>query len=186
MSDAELNEIEQQPEQVNQVAISDGLLNFLKDEQQQDAEQSEQQAARLEKQKQTDLEKAEKIAKGTLKGAEKAVEFWFKCNTGLDDEARQEWAEAVAPVLVEAGIKDYFGVLDKYGIYITAIVATGKIGATIAANVSQQLAEREAEQQADDNAIQAEASGAPVQTYQQDFKGRGGFVDETVKDERAA
>lgn len=184
--DAPENGQESAPE-AKKVEISSGLIAFVDgqgDEQQTEQEKAAKEAE-AERRKAKDLKKAADVAKGALKAAEKAIEFWFKCNTGLNDDDRKEWAESMAPVMVEAGIKDYFGALDKYKIYIVAIVATGKLGATIANNVGQQLAEREQEQAEQEKVIQGEQSKQPVKTYQQDFAGRGGFVSETEPEAEA-
>lgn len=133
------------------IELSPALKNY--DKIADDADPSE------EKPDTKDVSKAEGVALGTLKAVEWVIDKWLGKNTGLVDADRKEWAAAVAPALVKMGVTDYTGFLDRYSVYITAIVATYTLGDKITKNVLQQLAEdaaaaekqqqeQEAEQQA--------------------------------------
>lgn len=146
-----------------QVELSPGLKNYmnLKD----DAEKEEESEFDPK-----DLAKAENVAGGVLSGAEWAIEKWLGLNTGLSDQDKKQWAADVAPALVKMGVTDYTGFLDRYKVYITAIVATFKLGDKVAKNIVQQMAEAEAEKaQQDNQAPTPDEQPSGLEAYEKDL-----------------
>lgn len=128
----------------------------------------------FEKRLKKEAPRGKELSSKALAGAEKLImHFTGARSTGLTDADRKEFAEKMAPLLVELGVTDYATMVGKYGRYLAAAYAAYAIGSKMVQGVAADLEKQAQEQQA---GLSEQPKAQPVQGYTQDYQGAGRLI----------
>ena len=161
------------------VEISADLAHFVPFRDEPDETLTPQQLAEknkelaFEKRLKKEAPRGRELSSKALAGAEKLImHFTGARSTGLTDADRKEFAEKMAPLLVEMGVTDYATMVGKYGRYLAAAYAAYTIGVKMLQGVAADL-EKQAQEQDAGLKKQPEQKR---QDFSQDFAGRGQLI----------